>query len=1852
MATFDITIQRRFGTAWPVVVEPSSALKSRIEGELQLDDKVLAALRASTTPQAHGKLLGQALFRDDVDRAFGAALLQARSDPDPDQRRLHVLLFVEAEDLPVDAHWERLCAPWDGAWHPLAFDQQVVFSFFVPSPVYGKFQPIGSGDLRALVMVANPEDLETYGLKRFEDQAAADSVRAALGDIPCDLLAILDGAAGPPSLEALETQLTASPQPYTLLHVVCHGKYNADDGDTLLYLANDENKAVPVSGQELRERLEPLARLPHLAFLAACETAVPEADRALCSMAQHLVRGLGLPAVVSMTRQVSLKTATDIATTFYTYLRRHGQADRALAEARAGLTARRDITAPMLYTRLGGRPLFSYDPDRPPTQAEIERGLARLDDLLDDYAPVLRDAFKQHAGNLRPLLAVREVGALAEAERATRKEALDGLRFVCSDALGITFEALAQGEDPARDRELAKTCPFLGLYAFGWEDRRFFFGRKKLVQALQARLAPGKPLAVLGPSGSGKSSVVLAGLVPAVMGQGSDKLPCGYLRPGRNPLATLRAYVAQGPLPSLLVVDQFEELFSLCDDHDERRAFVDEVLRLSQTTQLVITMRIDFLGDCMRYPALIEAIKANQEWIAPMNSAELRSAMDEQARQVLLRFEADLSNTILDAVRGEPGEMPLLQHLLKEMWNRRHGQWLRAAEYHDMGGIRGAIARTADHFYNCELTPREQELTRQIFQQLTRVGEETAADNIYVDTRRRMPLADLVGADQDAEEIRKLVDRLADARLVVTGTHATTGETEVEVVHEALIRHWPRLRDWLDEDRQLLRLHDGVKRAARDWKIYNKDSYLIHRDERLKQVTVLLTHARVKLTADETEYIEACQRLGRLAKTSIAKVGWGVLFAQDADPAIKYALRELLDHRRKEATTENPDYYHEFTGSDGYRPGETKREFLAHHDVGSSLPTPDRMPYYILIVGDPETIPFSFQYQLDMQYAVGRIHFDTLDEYAQYARSVVLAETEQPCLPQRAVVFAPQNTDDQATEASFKYLATPIANRLESIMPAWQVDRVFQKEASKARLARLLGGDDTPPLLFSCGHGMSFPIDHELQFGDQGALLCQDWPGPRGGLGPIPRDYYFSAADVSPDARLLGSIFYFWSCFGAGTPQFDNFAQMTHQGDTRRLASRSFLARLPQRLLSHPRGGALAVIGSVERKWGYTFMGELGEKDIDVFLTTLLQLMEGYTVGAAMEYFNQRYTALMSDLVMLLERSRAGEANQMELDKMWVATNDARNYIIVGDPAARLQVEPVEQADRLAIEPDLRLASPEAALFEEIGQAAAQWQEAGGATEALDHDGERLRHIESFGTLFLRTEPQRTYIRACQLRAEIERAAAAWEESGRPDEKLEHLERLGELEAVGLAFREPPAREYVAACQAVRAARQAKVEAQEREAAALRAATEQVLRAAAGQAPASDVQKQSLAAAGWGVVFAHDADPAIREALRLLVEHRRGQAGAQDERLFREFSGPDGYRPGEPAVAFLHRHGLDTGEGLAPQYLLLAGDPESIPFEFQVQLSQRYAVGRTHFETAEEYERYAHNVVQAETTAGNWRQPRAAFCAPQHPGDRATAMLQDGLLAPLLAHFGQAMPAWTVQSVLRDEATKARLSQLLGGEETPALLFWAGHGVALPANHRDQRRFQGALLCQDWPGTKAWGRKALKPDLFFSGDDVGPEADLLGLIAFFFSDFSGGTPAREEAAFVYPREPRELAARPFVAYLPRKLLGHPRGGALAVIGHVDTPWGLSFAGEWGESGLQAFQATLVQLAQGVPVGAALEPFWRRHARLEVELAQRQAEAQDEASLRDLRRAAADARNTLLLGDPAVRLPPQGAELYL
>lgn len=408
--------------------------------------------------------------------------------------------------------------------------------------------------------------------------------------------------------------------------------------------------------------------------------------------------------------------------------------------------------------------------------------------------------------------------------------------------------------------------------------------------------------------------------------------------------------------------------------------------------------------------------------------------------------------------------------------------------------------------------------------------------------------------------------------------------------------------------------------------------------------------------------------------TNLEEAGWGVVFEHGAEPALREALRPLLEHRRIQAGQR----YREFWGSDGYRPGESKSQFLARHGQGPGPVDPDLVPYYLLLVGDPELIPYRFQQLLDVQFAVGRISFDTVADYSAYAQSVVRAEAGDLRRDRRAVFFGVRNQGDRATQISADELVAPLAQKIAEKIPAaadpgWNLDVIIGEDAQRARLLKLLGGEETPRLLFTASHGMGYPCGHPLQRANQGALLCQDWPGPFLHHGPIPSDYYLGGEAIDPKADLTGLIAFFFACFGGGTPRLDAFA---HQAiaDAAPIAPKAFVAALPQRLLSQSSGGALAVVAHVERAWGYSFSWPGAGPQLHVFESTLERLLKGVPLGHALEFFNTRYAELATEMSTQLEDAKFGATpDDLEVADLWTALNDSRNYVIIGDPAVRLR---------------------------------------------------------------------------------------------------------------------------------------------------------------------------------------------------------------------------------------------------------------------------------------------------------------------------------------------------------------------------------------------------------------------------------------------------------------------------------------------------------------------------------------------------------------------------------------------------
>ncbi len=504
---------------------------------------------------------------------------------------------------------------------------------------------------------------------------------------------------------------------------------------------------------------------------------------------------------------------------------------------------------PEALDRLNGRSLLG-NLDRDLTKDEINLGLTILETLLPERAPILKVQQEAVTRRLRATLGP-DMSALSDFSRRERVESLATLNGLSMEVLDISFNGLCLGQEP---QSYDSRSPFRGMESFRTEDAEFFFGREELTRKLIQKLDEHPFLAVLGASGSGKSSLVMAGLIPAL---GDEYI---IFRPGGDPVSAIEKALEGGGKErqthsrrTLIVVDQFEELFTLTRKDEVRQEFISHLLEFASSAayRVVITLRADFLGEVSFHRPLKDEVESHQVIVPPMDSTELRKSMEGQAERVGLRFESDLSQQILDTVTGEPGAMPLLQHTLWILWKRRHGHWLRASEYRELGGVWQAIASTAEEVYG-KATELERKYIRDIFVRLTRLDEGDEGR----DTRQRVKLGELTPLDADSIHMRDLIAKLATDRLLIVN------DDEVEVAHEALIRHWPRLRNWLNENRDALRLREGIRQAAQEWELGNKDaSLLMHRGARLEEAVSIPDRRNISLNQQEINYLTACVNL-------------------------------------------------------------------------------------------------------------------------------------------------------------------------------------------------------------------------------------------------------------------------------------------------------------------------------------------------------------------------------------------------------------------------------------------------------------------------------------------------------------------------------------------------------------------------------------------------------------------------------------------------------------------------------------------------------------------------------------------------------------------------------------------------------------------------------------------------------------------------------------------------------------------------------------------------------------------------------------------------------------------------------
>ena len=448
-----------------------------------------------------------------------------------------------------------------------------------------------------------------------------------------------------------------------------------------------------------------------------------------------------------------------------------------------------------------------------------------------------------------------------------------------------------------------------------------------------------------------------------------------------------------------------------------------------------------------------------------------------------------------------------------------------------------------------------------------------------------------------------------------------------------------------------------------------------------------LTDASLRSIEPESPFVLArSQRRRALAlegaiddPMKLDQAGWCALFPSDADPAIKEALKPLLDWRRSQVNDDR--FFKIFEGPNGVRPKQTAAAWAANQGVSLAAPVSPRkgVPYYLLVVGPPSRISFEFQAQFDLQWAVGRLHFDNVADYDAYARRLVEYEKGQaPKRRKRLAVWTPRNPLDMATPLltgsiipEFLGQATAGDEPIGKTSGFDITTFVGEGQATKARLADIVRGTvdgGAPALLFTGSHGAEWSKDTpEIQRERQGALVTQEWTRGQ----PLTPEQYFGGSDIGADASVHGLIMFMFACFGGGCPELDSY-YFDSNGAPLPLAPEPLIARLPQALLSR---GALAIIAHVDRAFSYAFEDVMGTPQAQLLRTPLELLAKGRRVGLAADPLNLQWSALAAQLGLALGGPGAPPPRGPLIANLFIARDDARNYVVLGDPAARLLAE-------------------------------------------------------------------------------------------------------------------------------------------------------------------------------------------------------------------------------------------------------------------------------------------------------------------------------------------------------------------------------------------------------------------------------------------------------------------------------------------------------------------------------------------------------------------------------------------------
>ncbi|MGB3188108.1 MAG: CHAT domain-containing protein, partial [Limnoraphis sp.] len=796
LSVFRIRIQdKQSETSWKVRLElyQDETLREK-QGIFQFRREDFSKLQ-NLSVKDYGIYLGKALFQNELREFFISAFHNS-------EQSMKVALSIELDDSPESQqlkalHWERLCAPIQNTWEFLAFNQRLPFTHHVSTGNLRKYSLIQKENLRALILIANPEDLEAeYNLAPIDVEATVERIQDAFGEIKCDILANhTKNVIGLPTIKQLREKLSTANPPYTILHIVSHGRV-LENGQTIVYWSNEANQVEPIQGKYLIEQLGRCDNLPHLIFLCCCSSA-----SFFGGLAQSLIRDLATPIVIAMTDTVTIKTAVELSRNFYPRLQESGEVDVVLQRASIPLADRYDITVPALFSYRINSSLYGI-------QVNIVGG--------KDYALQIF---------------------------AAAPNSVNGR---------INWEEYRS--------ESKVTEPYKFLSYYNTIDADIFFGRDAVSELLVAKISGNKLVLINGKSGSGKTSLINAGIIPRLVEQGYFTMvfrDYGYptetikaalaklenvnidLSDCKTLLDCIQATIQQTGRPIVIFLDQFERFF-LNLPQEQWKQFARELKDClnqldSQQMNIVMALRVDFYGQLGEFWEDIPEINTEsyQHYLKPLNPTEAKDAIEKPLERMpeKVGYDSDfLANVLvpnlLQRSEGqsqdqiEPVHLQIVCNQLFEEVRKRYSEPLKAGKivtikqdlYDDLGGVEGILQEYVEVILHRQFNTREQQ------DEVKTVLKQMVNSRGTREFKSVEEIAENLSLKQ--ERVEKIFEQLDQSRLIET-LSGEDSRKKYSITHEYLAK---QINQWYTfNELELKRATELYERCLENWKLNNSN---------------------------------------------------------------------------------------------------------------------------------------------------------------------------------------------------------------------------------------------------------------------------------------------------------------------------------------------------------------------------------------------------------------------------------------------------------------------------------------------------------------------------------------------------------------------------------------------------------------------------------------------------------------------------------------------------------------------------------------------------------------------------------------------------------------------------------------------------------------------------------------------------------------------------------------------------------------------------------------------------------------------------------------------------------------------